>query len=409
MKLRSTFCLAAWVLVVGCWSTVRADGLIRDGVGPISAGRGGTNQGFADNSAIILDNPGALVNVAGNGLGEMGVDTVTPQVDYANENNGAVSKVRPVPMPVLGFIKKSEDGRWAWGIGAFVPAGFGASYGTLLPNNALLGPQLYRSIGGMGKILPALSYRVNDRLSVGGTIGLAISQVELHGPFYLAVGPAAIPALINLQGFGVAPTGSVGMQYIIDDDTVLGATWTSQTAFSLAGGISSNIIDFDSTVHMKWPSSVAVGVMHWICPHRRISADVIWYDWSHAFDQINISLSPQIVPNQVVPLNWTDSVSMRLGYELFPNDRDVFRFGYTYHGSPVPSSTLNPYLDGILVHAFSLGYSRNLGRAIFNSAYQYSFGPERHVTTSDIVGGDFNNSSMRAQAHIAMLSLLFPF
>ena len=76
MKLRGLLVLVA--LAVAALSSQRGlgDGLIRDGVGPISTGRGGTNQAFADNSAIILDNPGALVNVAGSGLAEFGVDTV---------------------------------------------------------------------------------------------------------------------------------------------------------------------------------------------------------------------------------------------------------------------------------------------------------------------------------------------
>ncbi len=423
MKRRQILGPALLVAFGLCASPVWADGLVRDGVGPISAGRGGTNQGFADNSAIILDNPGAMVNVAGNGLGEAGVDTVTPQVDYSNTNNGVVTKVRPLPLPVLGYIRKSDDGQWAYGIGAFVPAGFGASYGVMQSNNALLGSNLYRSIGGMGKILPGLSYRATERLSVGLTVGLAFSDVELHGPFYFQTGAlAGVPAIINEQGFGVAPTGSVGMQYLLSEDTVLGATYTEQTNFNLNGGLSANIpggppggVDFDSKLHMKWPRSVAFGLKHDLCPHRRVSADVIWYDWAHAFDQINIQLNnpqPAILPpttNDVFPLHWTNSVSLRLGYELLPTDVDIFRMGYTYHGSPVPNSTLNPYLDGILQHAFSLGYSRKLRRAQFNAAYQYSFGPQRVVGTSEIIGGDFSNTTMRAQAHIAMLSLLFPF
>ena len=45
-----------------------ADGLIRDGVGAIPIGRGGTNIAFADNGAVLLDNPAGMVNcvVTGN-------------------------------------------------------------------------------------------------------------------------------------------------------------------------------------------------------------------------------------------------------------------------------------------------------------------------------------------------------
>lgn len=404
-------------------TTVHGDGLIRDGLGPISTGRGGTNQAFADNATIILDNPGSLVNVAGNGLAEVGADTVITQVQYGNPINGVVSHVRPLPMPVLGYIKKSENGCWAFGIGAFVPAGFGAAYGQMI--SPVMGPTEYRSIGGMGKILPALSYKATDRLSVGISVGLAFSDIQIFGPYVIQDAPlTGVPAVLNMSGFGVAPTGSIGLQYQVNDRTMIGASYTEEVNMTLRGGANASLFGvipshFDSKIHMKWPRSVAFGIKHDLCDHRRVSADVIWYDWSGSFDQIGIQFSnptnpvvSQLVPlpvSDTLPLNWMNSVSMRLGYEWMPNDLDTWRCGYVYHGSPVPDSTLNPYLDGILVHAFSLGYSRKFERVIFNSGYQYSFGPTRNVGTSDVIGGDFNNTDMRAQAHFAMFSFLVPF
>ena len=411
-------------------SSLHADGLVRDGVGPISTGRGGTNQGFADNAAIILDNPSAIVNVAGTGLAEAGVDVVTPVVDYTNPFNDVNSKVRPLPMPVLGYTRKSEDGTWAWGVGAFAPAGFGASYGVM--NNPVVGPSLYRSIGGLVKVLPALSYKVTDRLAVGGTVGIGFSHVELDGPLFMQTPPlTGLPAVLDLQATGVAPTGSIGMQYQLTDSTVVGATYTTPTNMNLRGPVQAVLFpgfpvvsSFDTKVHICWPQSVAVGLKHELCPHRRVSADVIWYDWKRAFDEFNIQFSNPsnpLVPILLAgaggslpihcnfPLHWADSVSMRLGYEWDATDLDTFRTGYVYHNSPVPDSTLNPYLDGILNHQFSLGYSRKMNRIVFNTAYQYCFGVTHHVGTSSIVGGDFNNSTMRAQCHFAMFSLLVPF
>jgi long-chain fatty acid transport protein len=427
MKLRprmGLFLLAATLLRV---SPLAADGLIRDGVGPISTGRGGANQGFADNSAIILDNPGAMVNVSGSGLAELGVDTSIPSVHYTNPLNNVQSSTRPLPGPVLGLIKKTEDEQWAFGVGVFAPAGFGASYGDM--TQALLGPQLYRSVGAMGKILPGVAYRVNDRLSVGLTVGLAFSDIGLKGPYFLQTGPfAGAPSTISLIGFGTAPTGSVGMQYQLTDDTMLGATYTEQTNFKLHGASNATLFTpggalsshFDTITNMCWPRSVAVGLKHDLCPHRRLGVDVIWYDWAHAFDSIGLTLTNPTNPaipvalgtstiRDQLALNWRNSVAMRLGYEWTNDDVQTWRVGYTYHGAPAPDSTLNPFLDGILRHGFSLGYSYALPRVTLNAAYQYNFGATQVVTTSSLVGGDFNNSTLNAQCHFAMLSLLFPF
>ena len=145
--------------------------------------------------------------------------------------------------------------------------------------------------------------------------------------------------------------------------------------------------------------SVAVGLKHDFCEHHRISVDVIWYDWAHAFDQLGIEFSGSSNPfittsiRDQFPMHWMNSVSTRLGYEWMPTNRDTLRGGYVYHGSPVPDSTLNPYLDGVLNHAVSLGYSRSYQRCILNAAYQYNFGKHRHVGDSSLVGNDFDNSS----------------
>src|SRR5438477_11021381 len=110
-------------------ASVRADGVIRDGTGPISTGRGSTNLGFADNAAIIFDNPGGMSNVAGSGLVEGGVDTVIPSIHYSDPQNPSVNNVLSgCPCGMLGYIQHLEDTPWTVGLGAFSPAGFDARY-----------------------------------------------------------------------------------------------------------------------------------------------------------------------------------------------------------------------------------------------------------------------------------------
>lgn len=430
MKLRDAVFVA--LLAITVVTRVRADGLVRDGVGPISGGRGGTNVAFADNAAIILDNPAGMMNVAGTGLAEIGVDTCISIVDYSDPYDSVRSHVRPLPMPNLGIIRKIDD-RWAWGFGAFVPAGFGANYGAY--TQPPFGTNQMSALGGMGKLLPALSFRATERLSLGISVGIGVSYASFEGPLYMPEGNlAGAPAILDMEGTGFAPVGSVGMQYRLTENTMIGACYTEQSNFWLHGGTNATILlpgpfalssHYDSKMKLKWPRSVSFGIKHDLCPHRRASADVIWYDWAHAFDGLEMFMytptNPAVGPilsgageslpvRQVLPMNWRNSVSMRLGYEEEFTDRDTLRFGYVYHSSPAPDSTLNPYLDGILQHTFSLGYTRKLQRgAKFNVAYQYYFGDRRHVGTSALPGGQFNNSTIDAQAHLAMLSLLMPF
>ena len=95
---------------------------------------------------------------------------------------------------------------------AFSPlAGFAAGWDF---NNAAEGNQSYKSFGSLIKVLPGVSYRLADGLSVGGTIGLAASYVALDTPFNIQTGPlAGAPVHMDLKGDGYAPTWSLGMQY----------------------------------------------------------------------------------------------------------------------------------------------------------------------------------------------------
>lgn len=424
---RKAACALVIVCLTWCAATARADGLIRDGLGAISGGRGGTNIGFADNGSIIYDNPGALVNVAGNGLLDLDVDTVIPQVHYTDSKpNNVYSAVRPIPTPNLAFIQRSRSRQWAWGIGAFAPAGFGASYQM---QNSFAGPQKYQSLDGMGKCLFALCYRVTDRLSIGGNVGFAINYLDLQGPLYLQDGLlTGAPTIVNLQNTGVAPTGGFGIQYLLSEKTTIGLNYISQSKFKMGGNMDSLAFGvapfpiyskFEATTAMVWPRSVGVGLSHRFNRRNTFAVDVIWYDWAHAFNQVSVNLTNPSNPMvgailggesvQKLPLNWRDTVSLRLGYQWTPDDINIFRFGYVYHASPSNSATLTPYTDGLLEDTFSIGYSRKIGRAYFNTAYQYTWGPTRHVGTSALAGGDFSNSTLHTQAHIAFMGFLVPF
>lgn len=420
--------VAALALASSVSSTSWGDGVVRDGIGAVPIGRGGTNLGFADNGAIILDNPAAMTNIAGCNLLDIGLDTVLCNVNYADAENNVDSAVRAYPAGMFGYVGRIPDSRWAWGIGGYAPAGFGAKFN--MTNADVGGPTEYKSLGMLGKLLPGVAYQVTDRLSIGGTLGIAVCHAELEGPFYAQQPPFAggPPTILDLQHTGVAPTGGVGLQYKVTPSTTIGIAYTEETRFDFDGTANVTFFtpfgqlnsEFDAQTNLVWPRSLGIGINHELCCCQRVAFDVLWYDWSSAFSQMDITLSNPSDPfiaalvgteiRDSLPMNWRDSVSYRFGYEWDATDRLTGRLGYIYHKSPVPDSTLNPYLDGILEHAFSAGLGYRLqGGAWLNLAYSYSFGPEREVGTSGLIGGDFSNSKLYADAHWASVGLLWQY
>jgi len=405
---------------------VWSNGVIRDSMGATSSGRGGTNIGHSDTGTIILDNPAAMVNIHGTGLSEFGIDTVITDLDYTDPENNAATKTRPGVLPEISIIRKSSDGRWAFGLGAYAPAGYSATW-TL--NSPLFGTNAYKSFGALGKLMPAVAFRVTDQLSFGATFGVAVSHLEFESPFFLQTGAVrGVPGILDLKGTGVTPTWSVGTQYQLSSRTTIGARFIGKTQFDYDGRFRAKVLglgpqpvesNFDAEIELAWPSSAGAGIAHWLGDCQRISADIVWYDWSHAYDKMGLTLTNASNPlftnmlgpviKDSFPLGWENSVSVRLGYEIFLRNCNVCRVGYVHNTRNLPSSTLTPLIPATLEHTVSVGYGKQWCDWRFDFAYQYSFAPDRTVGTSALVGGDFTGSAIEAQAHWINLSLMRQF
>jgi long-subunit fatty acid transport protein len=402
------FCLAgpAW-----------GDGVVLNGVSPRSIGRGGTNIAHADNGAVLFDNPAGAVNIQGSGMVDVGFDLMLSDFRFANARNNSAADDSVFPLAQVSLIRKSGDGQWAYGVGLFVPAGFGEAFDLEGPP-PLAGQYHYKSFGTLAKILPGAAYRVTDRLSLGATLGVAVTHDELEGPYFLQ-GPGPLrgtPTIFDLQATGAAPCWSLGLQYDLSCTTTVGLTYQSESRFRADGTTRATVPGlgqsrFDTTLDVTWPASLGLGVKHEICSHRSLSADVIWFNWSQAFDDFGIHLNNPTNPffppiYEQFPLGWRDTVSVRLGYEqLLSRDR-VLRFGYVHHRNPIPDSTLTPFIQATHENAFSAGYGWMWKCWNVDLAYMFAFGGERSVGTSDFVGRDLDRSFHRAQTHAVCFSFL---
>ena len=157
---------------------------------------------------------------------------------------------------------------------------------------------------------------------------------------------------------------------------------------------------------------------HKLCPHRTVSADVIWFDWSNSFNNVGVNLQNPTNPifgliapriNESLPLNWFDSVSMRLGYQQQLDIGGTFRIGYVYHPNPVPLSTLTPFLPATLTNTFTIGYGFNWRTWAIDMGWAHAFSSPQSIGTSSIVGGDFNNSTIKTQVDALFVSMIRPF
>lgn len=407
--------LIACLLDVFGVRTASGDGFLRDGMGPIPAGRGATNVAYADNASVLLDNPAALAVIEPPALVGLHVGQYLFSFDYADaENSGAEGTGSPLPIADAALLARAQsDQRLGYGVGLFVPAGFGADYELRTQRAFGTDEQSYRSFAAFVKLVAGAAYRVTDRLSVGAHVGVAGAHVRLRLPYWVQSGAlAGAPVRVRIDGTGFAPAWAMGAQYVVAPGTVLGASYTAASDFAAdvdgrarvaLGGVRD---DYDASIAVGLPRAIALGARHDVGVASRISAEVTWRNWSAAFDEVGFDLrsgSGALGVTEVadaVRFRWNDTWTIGLGYEHYLTPAHTLRLGYTHHHSPSPSTTLTPVVPVTLEHVVGAGFGWRSGDAQLDLSYQYTFGPTRTVGKSDLVGGDFADSRLAVRGHV---------
>lgn len=399
-----------------------ANGVLLDGMGPISTGRGGTNIAQSDNGILIHDNPAALARMDGKHI-EVSVDLLTLPMSYTDPYNDTDGKDSIFILPTFAYTYKIDHSRFGFGVGIFNPAGFSTEHNLLDPN---LGDLKYFSDASLSKILLAVGWQVADGWSVGFGVGPAYSRAELETPYTFQTGVlAGTPSLVKMKGDDWSFTWNFGTQWEVSSQTTVGLAYTCREKFDIHGDMDVTVPTVDSAhynLHLdfKWPQTLGGGILHKLNEKQKIAFDVLWIDWSSAFNELTFKLSEGTSPvfnfltggsstQDTLPLRWKDSYACRLGYEYMMNPQDTLRFGYVYNKNPVPCSTLTQLIPGILKHAITLGYGHNWEKSALNIAYQHSFKNKESVGISEIIGGDFDHSSVEISAHYLSIGFQYKF
>ncbi len=424
-----------------------ANGVVLDSIGVTSSGRGGTNISHTDNGALIHDNPAALVAMQSGKLLDLNGEFIYPEIRYEDAYGADNSKHEVFTIPSFSFVyKQAEDSKFAFGAGVFSPAGFGTEYRLehfmtrSTPAGALpvsFDNHIYRSEASLIKLLAATSYKVNERLSLGFSAGPSIQNIELEMPYTFQTGALAGVSVVgdmdtrNSVGFAY----TMGAQYKISGNTVVGIAYISESRSRLKGNVdlylpdtapesalfSSKQASYDLESNFEWPRSLGVGITHKMGASHRFSSDVLWFDWASAFDSLDLTLTDgdntefnAALGNKIkdsFPIDWSSAFAFRFGYEYFVmgSSDNIIRCGYIYNENPVSEGAQVPMIPGNVQHNISIGYGHTWNKWEFGVASQYMFSEKDTVATSDILGGDFNDSSLDTKAYLLFLGAKYKF
>lgn len=185
MNSKRLLAMAVATAIAAPMSAFATNGMNMEGYGPIATGMGGASMAYDNGTAAMANNPATIGLMPEGNRIDVAFGSLVPSVTSENVNGNVSSDGGPYNMPAFGWTKRA--GKLGYGVGMFAQGGMGAEYkggsavdqtGTAgVPFSSLMMPgmtnsdsQTQRSELGVGRLIFPITYNVNNRLTIGGSI-----------------------------------------------------------------------------------------------------------------------------------------------------------------------------------------------------------------------------------------------
>ncbi len=377
------------------------------GMGTSFAGRSSS----ADDATTLFGNPAGMSRLKREEV-SFGMAAIRAKTDIkdtsattaigtpvSGSNDGDMVPFTAVPM---GYYVKPIDDKWAVGVGLYVPFGMITDYESGYQGRYHGDYSEVRVI----TVQPTISYRFNEKLSVG--FGPTLNRIdgELQSATYL--GPGIPDGRVSVKGDDTAVGFNAGILYEFTPHTRMGLTYRSKVEYTLEGntelkegfGLTQLGGKYDASLDLTTPESIDVSVTHELNDQWTLYAGAMLTRWSR-FEAIVIEneglpsgpLNP-IVEDQ----EWHDTWSYALGAAYKLNREWTLRTGLAFDQSPTNNVDRSPRIPSGDRTAVSFGVGWNPTDDItVDLAYSYLWEEDTKVRRNSQTRGtyyaDYENSA----------------
>lgn len=297
--------------------------------------------GQADTAESVFVAPAAMSRLEGTNITVQGVfassfssfdvDEGKTTVGGGDPDKGS----NPILIPSLYYVRQLND-KWNVGASFTVPSGFGSDYGSDWAGR-------YQTVDFSlvyVALTPAVSYRVNDKLSLGASVGINYTSEssEVKFPQPLGETDGKLTSDLDAMAFNV----SLSMFYEFTDHTRAGISWTSDTDSDLEGNVrlrklgpvfdevatDLGIKNINTKVTNTLPQRVVAGIYHELDSGNYLTLDSMWMKFSD-FSTTNIKLNGNNV-NVSAPSIYNDLWAVTIGAGFPVDDRTTYKVGAMY-------------------------------------------------------------------------------
>ncbi len=344
--MKKAIALTALLGIAGLSFATNGDNLI--GVSPASRGMGGIGVGMpVGPTDSIFRNPAWISQYKGFNLSFGGIlfmPEVKARIQNPTGDSGfQKSKADMFVVPEVGIVHQIND-KLTFGIGAFGVSGMGVDY----RNKDLMLSNMHTNFQFM-RVIPALSYKVNDAVYVSGTLHLAYGSLDMGAIMCDLTGTTCWNA-----GGGQSQTYGMGFQlglaYNMGDFVYAGITYQSPVSMTYKRVFDSDGDFIFEDLKLTQPQELAFGIGVKPMNNLKVGMDIRWINWKNAKGYKHFQ--------------WKDQWVIALGGEYKPTEKLALRAGYNYGKSPIRGGAKNP-MNANSIPNFSAPFS-DLQIAYFN-------------------------------------------
>ena len=266
-------------------------------------------------------------------------------------------------------------------------------------------------IGFNGKI--GFAYKVDDQLSFGFSYTMPTSLTYKNGKALMDM-----TAQLN-DAFGKAVAGAMMQGMTQAQATAAVMAQFTGLGIDMTKGVVAN---YDLNVDLTFPQSFGFGVSYKAANNFMLAADFEWINWENAFDKMTIKLSNctnaninKMLGNNGTfnldfPMNWKNSIVIKLGGEYVVNRDLTLRLGYAYGGNPVPESTIFPIFPAIVESHITVGASYKISDPLtVNAAFEAGLNKSVTASKPSLIANEYDGSTSQLSTTLIHISFNYAF
>jgi len=193
----------------------------------------------------------------------------------------------------------------------------------------------------------------------------------------------------------------------------------SAMGIDLSKGVKAN---YKMELELAFPQSIGIGASYQANDCLKLAMDVEWLNWASAFDKmtlkltdgdnanINTMLGNSGSFNLDFPMNWKNSVIVKVGGEYKASNALTLRLGYAYGSNPVPASTIIPILPAIVENHITAGASYKVSEPLtIHAAVEMVLNNSLTSENPSVIANEYNGSTSELATTLIHVSCSYAF